>query len=310
MRSTSPALIAACAQLRRGVDARVDDDAAGEGLVGVERDLEAAAELVGDLVPVVLRRHDLRVAARRFERARARREALRREQRRDQARACRAPRMERLGHRAELLAQAYRLRRGDAERHRGLRFVELEQACAGRGRAEHAGRARDVPAAVVVIGVEGVAHAARHVDAEDERVDQRPTACAGVLGQRQRGRSHRTGRVDDRLQVRVVEVERVRRDAVDERGARHVDLVRATEDARLGRRLQHGDRGERSFCRLVMRCADRAAEPVVERAVRLVVDRVAPAAARMRGDELRDDRGDRRGVEIGGNVGVAGHGVR
>jgi hypothetical protein len=42
------------AQLHAGVDAGVDDDAAGKRLVGVERDLEALAQLVGDLVPARL----------------------------------------------------------------------------------------------------------------------------------------------------------------------------------------------------------------------------------------------------------------
>ena len=48
-----------------GVDRGVDHDAARERLVGVEGDLEARAELVGDLVPVVLGGNRLRHAARR-----------------------------------------------------------------------------------------------------------------------------------------------------------------------------------------------------------------------------------------------------
>jgi hypothetical protein len=60
-----------------------------------------------------------------------------------------------------------------------------------------------------------------------------------VLGQRQHGRRHRPGRVDDGLQVRVVKVEGVRGDAVDERGAGHVHLLAAAEHAGLRRGLQH-----------------------------------------------------------------------
>ena len=59
------------------------------------------------------------------------------------------------------------------------------------------------------------------------------------------------------------------------------------------------DRGKRGFGRFMMRCADRAAEPVVERAMRFVIDRFAPAAARMRDNEFGDDRGDRRGALVG-----------
>ena len=52
-RSTSAAFTPLRAQLGGRVDGGVDHDAAGERLVGVERDLEALAELAGDLVPVV-----------------------------------------------------------------------------------------------------------------------------------------------------------------------------------------------------------------------------------------------------------------
>jgi len=93
------------AQLHAGVDARVDDDAAGEGLVGVEGDLEALAELVGGLVPGALGRQHLRIAARRLERTRAGGEAVARQQRRQQPGARRAAGVEGLGHGAELLAQ-------------------------------------------------------------------------------------------------------------------------------------------------------------------------------------------------------------
>ena len=106
------------AQLRAGVDAGVDHDAAGKGLVGVEGDLEALAQLVGDLAPVVLGGDGLHHAARRFQRLRAGGEAVLRHQRRHQAGARRGARVEGLGHGAELLAHADGLRGGDAQRHR------------------------------------------------------------------------------------------------------------------------------------------------------------------------------------------------
>ena len=148
--------------------------------------------------------------ARRLERAVRGGKAVARQQRRRQPRARRAADVKRLGHRPELLAHADRLRRGDAERHRGPLRVEAEQARAGRGGAEHAGRAGDVPAAVVVVGIDGVADAARDVDAEHQRVDQLPPRGAEMLGQRERRRRDGAGRMDDRAQVRVVVVERVR----------------------------------------------------------------------------------------------------
>jgi hypothetical protein len=39
-----------------------------------------------------------------------------------------------------------------------------------------------------------------------------------------------------------------------------------------------------------------------------VVNRIAPAAGRMRGDELGQDLCDGRGVVVSGDLGIAGHG--
>ena len=66
-----------------------------------------------------------------------------------------------------------------------------------------------------------------------ERVDDLAAARADVLGQRERGRRNRSRRMDDRLEVRVVEVEGVRRDAVEERGACDVHTLAAAEHRRL-----------------------------------------------------------------------------
>ena len=115
------------------------------------------------------------------------------------ARAARAG-MEGLGHRAELLAHADRLRCGDAERHRRLRASRPQEARAGGRRAEHSRRAGDVPAAVVVVGIDRVADAACDVDAEHEGVDQ--LAAAGARRARPaRAPPMRPGRagMDDRL---------------------------------------------------------------------------------------------------------------
>ena len=128
-----------------------------------------------------------------------------------------------------------------------------------------------------------------------------------VLGERERRRRDRPGRMDDRLEVRVVEVERVRRDAVQERGARHVDALAAAEDRRLRRRreLLHG--GERRVERRMARRADRAAEPVHERAMRLALHRRREPRGRMLRDELGEDARDRRRVGVGGDFGVVSH---
>ena len=285
----------------------MDDDAACERLVRVEGDLEALAQLVGRLVPRALVGDDLEQAARRLQRAGTRREAMPREQRRHQPGPRRRAGMERLGHGAELLAQAHRLRRCDAERHGTAAFVQAEDAGAAGRRAQHAGGPGDVPAAVVVVGVHHVADAARHVDAQHQRIDHVAPGRAALLRQREHGRCDRARRMDDRLQVRVVEVEGVRRDAVDQRRARHVDALAAAEHGGLRRRLQHGHSRQRGVGRLVAGGTDRAAEPVVERAVRLVLHSVVPAARRVAGHESRQDAGDRRCLHLGGDPGVLRH---
>src|SRR5436305_13707200 len=106
--------------------------------------------------------------------------------------------------------------------------------------------------------------------------------------------------MNDRLQMRVVEIERMRSDAVDERCARDVDALAPSEDRRLWRR---GKLRHRCDCRLgrrMMRSADRAADPVQDRALRLTVDAIVPPARRMRRDEFGKRARDRRSVHING----------
>ena len=235
------------AQLHAGIDAGVDHDAASERLVGIERDLPVLAQALGDLRPIGLVGKHLQQAAWRLERALGRGVAVPRHQRGHQTDARRAAGVERLGHGAELFAHADRLRRGDAQRHLRAPRVEPEQPRAGRGAAEHAGRAGDVPAAVVVIRVDRVADAARHFDAEHEGVDQRAAAQAQVFGQRQRRRRHRPGRVDDGLQVGVVEVEGMGGHAIHERRQHDVELVATPEHRGLPRAGSFTQRRKRAL---------------------------------------------------------------
>ena len=111
----------------------MDDDAARIGLVGIERDFEPRAERIRNLVPRAFRRIRLHEPAGRFERAGGRGEAVPGEEGCHHARARGGARVERLGHRPELLAHADRLRRGDPERHRGLRSVEVQHARTSSG---------------------------------------------------------------------------------------------------------------------------------------------------------------------------------
>ena len=212
----------------------MNHDSAGERLVRVEGDLEALPEAVGDFGPVALGRVGLHEPAPRLERAVRRGIAVSRHQCRGEPRARGAADVKRLGHRTELLAHADRLRRRDAERHRGLLRVEPEEPRGGCGGAQHAGRAGDMPSAVVVVGIDRVADAALDVDPDHDRIDERAPRRTEVLGERQRRRRDGAGGVDDRPQVRIVVIERVRGDSVDERRARDVDALAAAQYRRLG----------------------------------------------------------------------------
>ena len=133
-----------------------------------------------------------------------------------------------------------------------------------------------------------------------------------MFSQCEQGRSHRAGRMNDGLQMRVVEVEGVRGDAVDQRSAGHVDFFAATGQGGLFGRLQHRDRSQRGVGSFMMGGADGAAKPVHEGAVRFMVDFGAPAAigkAGVGGDEFGQDLGDRWCIVVGDDLGIASHGI-
>jgi hypothetical protein len=101
---------------------------------------------------------------------------------------------------------------------------------AAAARAEHAGGARDVPADVVVARVYRVADPALDFDADDERIHEGGSWNGLVLRQRHDRGRHGARRMDHGAQVRVVEVEGVRRHAVDQRGVEDVEPVAAAQD--------------------------------------------------------------------------------
>ena len=61
--------------------------------------------------------------------------------------------------------------------YRTAQAIAATRACGGR--AEGAGGTRDVPAAIVMVRIDAVAHAAGHVDAQDQRVDDLAAAGDG-----------------------------------------------------------------------------------------------------------------------------------
>ena len=200
----------------------MQDNPASERLVGVERQFEPLAEPTRDLLPLHLGGQDVHPSALALERDVGRGEVLRREHGRGQA-VLRGPaRVVALRHRAEHLAQADRLGRGQAQRPHHLRFGQPEQFAAGGGRAEHARGTGDVPPAIVVRGIDRIADAALHLDAEDQRMQEITAGDRLHFREREDRGRHGPGRVDHGLEVRVVEVEHVRAHAVHERRGERV----------------------------------------------------------------------------------------
>ena len=144
--------------------------------------------------------------------------AASREQRRRQPVLCGAAGVEALGHGAEHLAQADWLRGGQAERPHHALFIQPEELAGRRGSPEHAGAAGDMPADVVMVGIDRVADPALDIDAEHQGVDEAFARNRPIFGQGEDGGGDRPGGMDHRLQMGVVEIEHVGADAVDQRG--------------------------------------------------------------------------------------------
>ncbi|MCX6627523.1 MAG: hypothetical protein NTW28_07840 [Candidatus Solibacter sp.] len=105
--------------------------------------------------------------------------------------------MEALGHSAEHLAEAHRLRRRQAQSPNHLLLREVEQFANGRRRTEWSYRSGDVPAHVVVGRIDGVADAALHFRAKHQGVEEIGSGNSAILGKCENRRSDWPGRVDD-----------------------------------------------------------------------------------------------------------------
>ena len=257
------------AKLDRAVDRRMDDDAARVRLVGVHQQIELGAEPLGHVGEVELRgRGHRREAARPLENARARREPRLRQERGAVAVLRRAAGMKRLAHRPEHLAHAGRLRAGQAERPDHLLLGEPHQLADGRGRAEDAGGAGDVPAEVVVRRVDAVGDARRRLEAVDERLHEVAAAHRVDAGVGEERRGDRRRRVAVVLRRRVVVVVDVRADAVHQRRVQRVEPLVAAEHVGRGCARERPERADGGVHRLVARAAHRAAHEVDQRAAR------------------------------------------
>ena len=111
-------------------------------------------------------------------------ETLLREKRRKQAIFGRAARMEVLAHAAEHAAQTRGGRRRNAQRPDDPLRVEPEYFAGRCACAERACRSRDVPAAIVVPRIDRETHPARHIETEDQRMQQLLSRHGALFGER------------------------------------------------------------------------------------------------------------------------------
>src|SRR6185295_10795359 len=110
-------------------------------------------------------------------------------------------------------------------------LVERQYLAGGSRSAEYAGRARDVPATVVVPRIDGEPDAARGFEADDQRIQEIASRGRHALGESERGGADDTAGVDQRRGMRVAEGKHVGAHAVDECCVREVELFGAAEDA-------------------------------------------------------------------------------
>ena len=121
-----------------------------------------------------------------------------------------------------------------------------------------------MPSAGVVLGRYGIAQAALDLDAESKGEQQVTPRDGTHLGKSEQRRGHGSGRMNDRTQVRVVEIKDIAARGIEEGGAQRIDPFGSADDSRLPAFREHHERGES------------------------VLDRVLPAAGQRRGDEVQD----------------------
>jgi hypothetical protein len=144
--------------------------------------------------------------------------------------------MERLGHRAEIGFDPARKRSGDRERLRGGARIEPHQMTARRRRAEHTQCRGRVPALFVMVIVDAAADPRLRLEPGDISGDEIAAAAILRLGHRKDRRQDRRRGVPAQRIADIVEIERVRRGAVDERRVERAGAPVAAKDQAGARR--------------------------------------------------------------------------
>src|SRR5581483_5810418 len=154
---------------------------------------------------------------------------------------------------------------------------------------------------VVMRRIHRVADAALDLDAEDKRMQKFRAADWRTFGERQdRGRD-RAARMDDGLEMSIVEVEYVRADAVDQRGVQYIQPLAPPEHARLRSTGKFRERRQRTLDGFVPATADGAADPIQKRSQRLAPCGVGNVGPTRIDDVLREFFGDVHGHLVYGS---------
>ena len=245
------------------------DDATGEGLVRVLQDLPVPTPGLDQERRIACLAEGRDEALRSFDSGGRASEAARGQQRGGEPAARGIAGIKRLAHRATGLAQPAGLRRRDAQRPGNLPFIQPEREGACRRRAERGHRSGRRPCEAIGRGAR-IEQARLELDAQHQRMQQRAPVDRPDLGQREQRTGDRRRRMQHDMGMRIVEVEDVAADAVDQRGVQAVHACRVADHRGLRRTrelsghrhcMQHGS---------IAAAAECGAQPVQHRAPRLM----------------------------------------
>ncbi len=103
--------------------------------------------------------------------------------------------------------------------------VEAKNLSYRSGGAKDTSGAGDMPADVIVRRIDGVPDPAFGLYAKNESVQKSRSRLSAESRQRHQCGRHRAGRVDNRFQVRIVEIEYVAGDAIQHGGVQGIELL-------------------------------------------------------------------------------------
>jgi hypothetical protein len=165
--------------------------------------------------------------------------------------------MERLRHRSERFTVTERHRRCEPQRACQRRFVEPEEERGGDCGADDSARPGDMPAAVVVLGRDRDPGAELRLASDGERDERARAARARFRSECDKRRERCSAGMDDRREVRVVEVVDVRGEARRKRREEWIEAFGPPGDRDRGRSAEFRAGGDD---RVDTRVAGRSAE--------------------------------------------------